>query len=71
MKNGIPGNHDRAEILIKALPYIKKFRGKTMVVKYGGNAMINTELKAAVIEDLVLMNYVGIKIILVHGGGPE
>jgi acetylglutamate kinase len=64
-------NTARAEILIHALPYIKQFRGKTMVVKYGGNAMINTELKAAVIEDLILMSCVGIKTVLVHGGGPE
>ena len=63
-------NTDRAEILIHALPYIKQFRGKTMVVKYGGNAM-RTELKKAVIEDLVLMSYVGIRTVLVHGGGPE
>jgi acetylglutamate kinase len=61
----------RAEILINALPYVKEFRGKTMVIKYGGNAMINKELKAAVIEDLLLMSYVGIKTVLVHGGGPE
>jgi len=64
-------NADRAEVLIHALPYIKLFRGKTMVVKYGGNAMINAELKKAVIEDLILMSYVGIKVVLVHGGGPE
>jgi len=61
----------RAEVLINALPYVKEFRGKTMVIKYGGNAMINKELKAAVIEDLLLMSYVGIKTVLVHGGGPE
>ena len=61
----------RAEILIHALPYIKQFRGKTMVVKYGGNAMINAELKAAVIEDIILMSCVGIRVVLVHGGGPE
>ena len=64
-------NTDRAEVLIHALPYIKQFRGKTMVVKYGGNAMINAELKKAVIEDLILMSYVGIRTVLVHGGGPE
>ncbi|MDR2314665.1 MAG: acetylglutamate kinase [Spirochaetaceae bacterium] len=63
--------NDRAEVLIHALPYIKEFRGKTLVVKYGGNAMINREIKKAVIEDLILMNYVGIRIVLVHGGGPE
>jgi len=64
-------NAARAEILVHALPYIKQFRGKTMVVKYGGNAMINAELKAAVIQDLILMSYVGIRTALVHGGGPE
>jgi acetylglutamate kinase len=64
-------NAVRAEILIHALPYIKQFRGKTVVVKYGGNAMINAELKTAVIEDLLLMSCVGIKTVLVHGGGPE
>ncbi|MDR2211724.1 MAG: acetylglutamate kinase [Spirochaetaceae bacterium] len=63
--------NDRAEVLIHALPYIKQYRGKIMVVKYGGNAMINAELKRAVTEDLILMNYVGIRIVLVHGGGPE
>ncbi|MDR2517567.1 MAG: acetylglutamate kinase [Spirochaetaceae bacterium] len=61
----------RAEILIQALPYIQKFRGKTLVVKYGGNAMINGDLKAAVIEDIILLSCVGIRIVLVHGGGPE
>jgi acetylglutamate kinase len=64
-------NAGRAEVLIQALPYIKQFRGKTVVVKYGGNAMINAELKAAVIEDLLFMSYAGLKIVLVHGGGPE
>jgi acetylglutamate kinase len=64
-------NGDRAEVLIHALPYIQSYRGKTIVVKYGGNAMINAELKAAVIQDLILMSCVGMKIVLVHGGGPE
>ncbi|GHU81611.1 acetylglutamate kinase [Spirochaetia bacterium] len=64
-------NNDRAEILIHALPYIQQYRGKTMVVKYGGNAMINASLKAAVIQDLILMSCVGIRTVLVHGGGPE
>jgi acetylglutamate kinase len=64
-------NADRAQVLIHALPYIKLWRGKTIVVKYGGNAMLNAELKAAVIQDLILMSYVGIRIVLVHGGGPE
>ena len=64
-------NAERAEVLVNALPYIQKFRGKTVVVKYGGNAMINEELKAAVIKDLILMACVGIRTVLVHGGGPE
>jgi acetylglutamate kinase len=64
-------NSDRAEVLIHALPYIQKYHGRTMVIKYGGNAMLNTALKAAVIEDLILMNCVGIRTVLVHGGGPE
>jgi acetylglutamate kinase len=58
-------------VLVEALPYIQQFMGKTMVVKYGGNAMINKELKAAVIQDIVLMSCIGIRTILVHGGGPE
>ena len=64
-------NSERAMVMIQALPYIHKFRGKTVVVKYGGNAMINQDLKIAVIEDLVLMACVGIRTVLVHGGGPE
>ncbi|MDR2176418.1 MAG: acetylglutamate kinase [Treponema sp.] len=60
-----------AEILVQALPYIRKYRGKTIVVKYGGASMINGGLKAQVIQDIVLMNYVGIRVVLVHGGGPE
>jgi acetylglutamate kinase len=64
-------NNDRAQVLIHALPYIQRFRGRTVVVKYGGNAMINDELKAAVIHDVVLMACVGIRTVLVHGGGPE
>ncbi|MDY5483819.1 MAG: acetylglutamate kinase [Clostridium sp.] len=61
----------RAGILVEALPYIQEYTGKIIVVKYGGNAMINEELKAAVIQDIVLLNLVGIKVVLVHGGGPE
>ena len=61
----------RAKIVIQAMPYIKKYSGETIVVKYGGNAMINDELKAAVMSDLVLMQLVGINVVLVHGGGPE
>jgi acetylglutamate kinase len=64
-------NNDRAEVLVNALPYIQNFRGKTVVVKYGGNAMINETLKAAVIQDVILMACIGIRIVLVHGGGPE
>ena len=61
----------KAKILVEALPYIQKYYGQTVVVKYGGNAMINEELKDAVIQDLVLLNLVGIKVVVVHGGGPE
>ncbi|MDR0623596.1 MAG: acetylglutamate kinase [Treponema sp.] len=64
-------NHDQAAVLIQALPYIQKYRGKTVVVKYGGNAMINGDLKAAVIQDVIFMTCVGIRTVLVHGGGPE
>lgn len=62
---------EKAGILVEALPYIKKFYGKTVVIKYGGHAMINSELKQAVMTDLVLMKYVGINPVVVHGGGPE
>lgn len=61
----------KAGILVEALPYIQEYYGKIVVIKYGGNAMINEELKQAVISDLVLLNLVGIKVVLVHGGGPE
>ena len=61
----------RAKVLVQAMPYIKKYSGETIVVKYGGNAMINEELKSAVMSDLVLMQLVGINVVLVHGGGPE
>lgn len=64
-------NAQRAEILTQALPYIQKYYGKTVVIKYGGNAMINEELKQQVMEDLVLLSLVGVKVVLVHGGGPE
>ncbi|MDR3710445.1 MAG: acetylglutamate kinase [Capsulimonadaceae bacterium] len=60
-----------AEILIQALPYIRRYYDKTVVVKYGGNAMIDENLKAAVMQDVLLMHYVGIHVVLVHGGGPE
>lgn len=61
----------RAEVLTQALPYIKKFNGKVIVVKYGGNAMINEQLKEQVMEDIVLLWLIGVKVVLVHGGGPE
>ena len=62
---------DRAQVLAEALPYIQKYNGKTMVVKYGGNAMISEELRQAVISDIVLLSLVGIHVVVVHGGGPE
>jgi acetylglutamate kinase len=61
---------EKASILVEALPYIKKFYGRTVVIKYGGNAMINCELKQAVLTDIVLMKYVGMHPVIVHGGGP-
>ena len=64
-------NSTRAEILVQALPYLKCYYGKTIVVKYGGNAMISDDLKEQVMEDIVLLSMVGIKVVLVHGGGPE
>ena len=64
-------NQEKGYVLVRALPYIQKYTGKTVVIKYGGNAMINEELKEAVISDIVLLTCVGINIVLVHGGGPE
>ena len=61
----------KANILIEALPYIQKFNGKTVVIKYGGNAMINDELKNKVMEDITLLKYIGLNPIIVHGGGPD
>lgn len=61
----------QAQVLVEALPYIQKYRGKTIVIKYGGNAMIDEALKMAVIQDVVLLNMVGVHVVLVHGGGPE
>ncbi len=61
----------RANVLVEALPYIQQYFGKIVVIKYGGNAMINEDLKKAVIQDVVLLNLIGIKVVLVHGGGPE
>ena len=60
-----------SQVLVEALPYFKNWVGKIVVVKYGGNAMLNEELKHAVMEDIVLLNTIGIKVVLVHGGGPE
>lgn len=62
---------DRANVLAEALPYIQKYNGKTVVVKYGGNAMISEELRQAVISDIILLHLVGIRVVVVHGGGPE
>lgn len=64
-------NAERAEVLTQALPYIKKHTGKIIVIKYGGNAMINEQLKQQVMEDIVLLWLIGVKVVLVHGGGPE
>ncbi len=64
-------NAQRAEVLTQALPYIKKYNGKVVVIKYGGNAMINEQLKEQVMEDIVLLSLIGVKVVLVHGGGPE
>ena len=64
-------NAQRAEVLTAALPYIKKYNGKTIVIKYGGNAMVNEELKQQVMEDIVLLWLIGVRVVLVHGGGPE
>ena len=61
----------KAEILIEALPYMQKFSGKTVVIKYGGNAMVNEELKHSVMEDITLMKFIGLNPIVVHGGGPD
>lgn len=64
-------NPDRARILVHALPYIKKYSGKILVVKYGGNAMVSEKLKDSVVRDIVLLHLIGVKVVLVHGGGPE
>jgi acetylglutamate kinase len=64
-------NKDWSDILVQALPYFKQYVGKTIVVKYGGNAMLNEDLKKAVMEDIVLLSTIGIRTVLVHGGGPE
>ena len=64
-------NPQRARVLTEALPYIQEYAGKIVVIKYGGNAMINEELKEAVMGDIVLLSQVGVKVALVHGGGPD
>ena len=64
-------NAERAEVLTQALPYIRRYTGKIVVIKYGGNAMINEHLKEQVMEDIALLWLIGVKIVLVHGGGPE
>lgn len=71
MSNSMFTPLEKANVLIEALPYIKEFHGKTVVIKYGGNAMINDELKQAVMNDVILMKLVGMNPVLVHGGGPE
>ncbi len=69
--DGIFSNAQRAEVLTAALPYIKKYSGKIVVIKYGGNAMINPQLKEQVMEDIALLWLIGVKVVLIHGGGPE
>ena len=64
-------NAERAEVLTQALPYIKRYNGKTVVIKYGGGAMVSPALKEQVMEDIVLLWLIGVKVVLVHGGGPE
>jgi len=64
-------NAERAEVLTQALPYIRRYTGKIVVIKYGGNAMINEQLKEQVMEDIALLWLIGVKVVLVHGGGPE
>ena len=64
-------NAERAQILVEALPYIEKYRGEIVVVKYGGNAMTSEQLRQQVMEDIVLLHLIGVKVVLVHGGGPE
>ena len=69
--DGLFSNAQRAEVLTAALPYIKKYSGKIVVIKYGGNAMIDPQLKEQVMEDIALLWLIGVKVVLVHGGGPE
>lgn len=71
VKNPRLDNESWSDVLVQALPYFRHWVGKTVVVKYGGNAMLNETLKAAVMKDIVLLNTIGVKVVLVHGGGPE
>ena len=64
-------NNEKSQVLIDALPYIQKYNNKILVIKYGGNAMTNKALKDAVMTDIALLSLVGVKVVLVHGGGPE
>ena len=64
-------NRERAEVLVQALPHIKRYNGKIVVIKYGGNAMIDENLKMQVMEDIALLWLIGVKVVLIHGGGPE
>jgi len=64
-------NMQRAEVLVQALPHIKRYNGKIVVIKYGGNAMIDENLKMQVMEDIALLWLIGVKVVLIHGGGPE
>lgn len=64
-------NNDKAEILLEALPYIRKYAGETVVIKYGGSAMTDETLKKSVVKDIILLQQIGVKTVLVHGGGPE
>ncbi len=70
MDNGF-SNRERAEVLTQALPYIKQYRGRIVVIKYGGNAMVSDELRQQVMEDIALLWLIGVKVVLLHGGGPE
>ena len=64
-------NHEKADTLVEALPFIRKYYGKTVVIKYGGSAMADEEIREEFIKDVVLMKYVGINPVIIHGGGPE
>lgn len=70
-EHNMKNRSENAKILLEALPYIQKFNGKTVVIKYGGNAMLNEDLKNSVMRDIVLLSIVGIRVVVVHGGGPE